>query len=333
MRLRQFILFSLFGLLGALLLGGCLEPIEMGYLSEPQSAELRKPSSSLEEASKPRPPLPEILSAEEAITNALSRLPEGEIYHNVPEDMKVGITDTIEAGIAPQVTERLQEEIQGRGDIDIVPGVRFDPSGMEMKVVTQVDEFDVFEERGGEQFVTAGTPGRWIWHITPLKAGNNLIVVKAIVKLNVPELNTTRPVEVEVFRVTRQVQVNPVYSASQFIATNWKEVLGLIIGSGSVASGITLWISRRREQEIEEASAKQKERQKDFEFEELREFEDRLKRWRTSEISDEQLKLFVEAMQMEKVKLFRYISEQEIDVRKDALRELMEKGILSTGSE
>jgi hypothetical protein len=182
----------------------------------------------------------------------LANLDKGQVYHNVPQEMQVGVAETIEAGISPQITERIKEEIQGKGNIEVESGIRFDPSGMEMKVVVQPDEFEVFEVKGGEQFVTGSNPGKWIWQVTPLKAGDNLIVVKAVVKLNVPELKITRPVEVEVFRATRRVEVNPVYSVRQFVESNWKEVLGLVIGSGSLASFITWWISKKEKEKEDE---------------------------------------------------------------------------------
>jgi hypothetical protein len=197
---------------------------------------------------------------------------------------------------------------------------------MEMKIVVKNDEFEVFEVKGGEQFVTASTPGRWIWQVTPLKAGDNLIVVKAIVKLNVPELEITRSVEVEVFRATRQVQVNPAYSASQFIASNWKEVVGLIFGSGSLVGGIILFIHSRNKKKAEEVFVEQKKLQ---ELREIKEFKDWLERWRTSEISDERLKIFIEGMEMEKDKLYRYISNKEVNISEDELRQLVAKDILS----
>ncbi len=329
MRLKWFIIFFLLGLIGTVLL--TISSIPKSTMEPPAAMD---PSRIVRPSPLATPSkLPEkVVAAEKAITNSLNQLPKGEIYHNVPEKMKVGVSDTIEAGIAPQVTERIKKEIQGKGNINVESGVRFDPSGMEMKVVVQNDEFKVFEVKGGEQFVTASTPGRWIWQVTPLKAGDNLIVVKAIVKLNVPELKITRSVEVEVFRATRQVQVNPAYSASQFIASNWKEVVGLIIGPGSLVGGITWWIVSRNKKKTEEVSVEQKKLQELSEIEELREFKDRLERWRTSEISDEQLKLFIEGMQMEKAKLFRYISNGEIDVSKDDLRQLMEKNILLISS-
>ncbi|MCY7320555.1 MAG: hypothetical protein LH660_01830, partial [Phormidesmis sp. CAN_BIN36] len=69
----------------------------------------------------------------------------------------------------------------------------------------------------------------------------------------VPALNITRPVEVEVFSATRKVEVNLAYSINQFVVTNWKEVLGLVVGSGSLASLVTWWIGKKDKKKAERA--------------------------------------------------------------------------------
>ena len=242
MKFRWFVLLSLFGLLGvvAVSLLKTTKVLNLPSAPSPQSSQ--------------QPSLPaRVVSAERAITNALAQIPKGDVYHNVPKEMQVGVSETIEAGIAPKVTEQIRKKLKGRGDINVESGVRFDPSGMEMKLVAQPDEFEVFEAKGGEQFVTADTPGKWIWRVKPLKAGNSSIIIKAIVKLSVPKLGVTRSVEVEVFSATRKVQVNLAYSIRQFVTTNWKEVLGLVIGSGSLASFSSWWIGRKDKKKVGKA--------------------------------------------------------------------------------
>ncbi|PSB20076.1 hypothetical protein C7B65_08440 [Phormidesmis priestleyi ULC007] len=273
MKLRWLTFFLLFSGLGVILIYVTSLKYDHPLKSEPSevvvSARLPKPLSSSSPQTRPpiegggaapggvtQPPKPsqqEVIFAEDAIDKALTRLRKGQVYHNVPKEMKVGVSETIEAGIAPEVTEKIRKELQGRGDIKIKSGVRFDPKSTEMKLIVQPDEFKVFEVEGGEQFVTASTPGKWLWRVTPLKSGDNLIRVKAIVKLNVPKLNITRSVEVEVFSETRDVKVNLGYSVNQFTSSNWKEILSLVIGSGSLASLVTWLIGRKDKREPEES--------------------------------------------------------------------------------
>jgi hypothetical protein len=223
-------------------------PIKEKYL--PRKIRAAKVPRSLPiPRSRPTPilsPKPTELTPEDAIEKAIGKLPKGQIYHNVPEEMQVGVPELIEAGVAREVTEKIQKELQGKGKINIKSGVRYDPAGVKMKLVVSPDEFKVLGVNSGTQFISSVTPGKWVWQVIPLKAGDNLIVVKAIVDLNVPELKKTRQVEVETFSDRRNVRVNMVYSASQFVSSNWKEVLGLVIGSGSLA-GLISWVIGRRD--------------------------------------------------------------------------------------
>jgi hypothetical protein len=189
-----------------------------------------------------------IAAGEIAIKKALTKFPKGQVYHNVPEKMQVAVPERIEAGIAPQITEKIRKELQGRGDVFTQSGVRYDPAGVEMKLIVQPNEFKVLEIKKGKKFITTDTPGQWTWQITPLKEGSNLIVVQAIVELNVPEIKTIHPVEVEVFNAFRKVEVNWNYSFKQFVFANWKELLGVIVGSGSLAS-FAVWVFDRKSKE------------------------------------------------------------------------------------
>jgi hypothetical protein len=78
------------------------------------------------------------------------KLPQGEVYHNVPGQMKVDVAEIIKAGITSEVTDKIKQELQGKGNLDIQSGVRFDPIGLEMKLIVKPDEFEVFEVKGGK---------------------------------------------------------------------------------------------------------------------------------------------------------------------------------------
>ena len=170
-----------------------------------------------------------------AIEKAIEKLPIGEVYHNVPERMKVGVSTDIEAGIAPEVTEQIKEKIQGNEEITVESGVKFDPKGMDMNLIVSEDDFKV-KKRGKVQFVSNESPGKWRWSVTPLKSGKKRIAIEAtIVELEVTDINRTRERDISVFSDTREIDVNLGYSVSQFLFNNWQEVSGLMFGSGSLA--------------------------------------------------------------------------------------------------
>jgi hypothetical protein len=171
--------------------------------------------------------------------------------------MQVGKKERIEAGIAPKITPEILRTVGGRGQTVVRPGVQFDdqqPVDMQLRV--NPDEFKVFHSTPDKQYVTAAHPGKWIWEVIPLKPGENEIAVEANVNLKVPD--SSAPYNITVFRETRKVEVNWAYSTSQFVSNNWKDVLTLIIGSGSLAGGIAWWIGKQEQKKKakEESQAK-----------------------------------------------------------------------------
>jgi hypothetical protein len=194
----------------------------------------------------------------EAVINAsLDKLPVGQVYHNVPDEMKVGVEETIEAGIAPEITPEIKNEIQGRGQVNIKSGVRFDPMGMTMKLIVNPQEFKVFEQQGDEQFVTSELPGKWVWQVTPIEPGKHQMTILATLNLNLPG-SKTRTIKTIVFQDQREVKVNWEYTISGFIMTNWKELIPLIVGSGSL-SGMIGWYLAKRQEKQKQARAEQPE--------------------------------------------------------------------------
>jgi hypothetical protein len=194
-------------------------------------------------------------NASEAVINtALEKLPVGQVYHNIPDEMKVGVEETIESGIAPEITQEIKDEIQGRGQVNIKSGFRFDPMGMTMKLIVNPQEFKVFEQKGGEQLVTSKLPGNWVWQVTPIEPGNHQITIVATLSLNLPGPKT-RTIETIVFQDQREVKVNWGYTISGFIMTNWKDLIPLILAPG-VLSGLIGWFLEKQQEKQKQARAK-----------------------------------------------------------------------------
>ena len=189
--------------------------------------------------------------SEAVINEPLDKLPVGQAYHNVPDEMKVGVEETIEAGIAPQITQEIKNEIQGRGQVKIKSGVRFDPMGVTMDLIVKPQEFQkfkVFPQKGDEQFVTSELPGKWVWQVTPIEPGNHPIMIVATVNLSPPG-SKTRPIHTIVFQDQREVKVNWPYTISGFIMNNWKELIPLILGPGPLGGLIGWYWEKRQEQQ------------------------------------------------------------------------------------
>ena len=193
-----------------------------------------------------RPPV----QPNELINEKLRRLPIGQVYHNIPKEMQLGKEENIIAGIAPKITQRIKDELKGKGKIYVKTGVKFNPSGVEMKLITDPQDFKVLKIRSGKQFVTSELNGFWSWNIIPLSAGEKLINIEASIDLKVDELGITRTMPFTVFSDKRKVKVNWKYLIRQFISKNWKEISTFVVGSGSIA-GIASWLWARRKEKLE----------------------------------------------------------------------------------
>ncbi|MCY7320945.1 MAG: hypothetical protein LH660_03870 [Phormidesmis sp. CAN_BIN36] len=108
MRFRWLILSFFFGLLGVIAINFLTSP---AYFTIEKSAPPYPSTAAIQPSLLP--PLPgKVVSAERSIADALAQLPKGEVYHNVPEEMQVGVSETIEAGIASKVTEQIKKRLQ-----------------------------------------------------------------------------------------------------------------------------------------------------------------------------------------------------------------------------
>lgn len=189
------------------------------------------------------------IKAQIAIDKAISILPLGEAFHNIPIEMVAGNTTIIEAGIGNNIKKEVQKELVGNGKVQINKKVHFNPFGVKMFLDVNKEDFKVRLLSDEEQQITSKEPSIWRWEVTPLKAGQHLILVKATVEIKVPELDIVTKKTVEVFKAKRKVNVNWQYSVYQFITQNWKEATGLIFGTGSLAAFINWWLAKKEKRE------------------------------------------------------------------------------------
>lgn len=183
------------------------------------------------------------------IDNAIDKLLVGQAFHNVPNEMKVGATYKIEAGIAAQQISKNQilKLLQGEGKPQIVPNVRYDPTGIKMDLLVNYDQFKVYPFSNGEQLVSSKEPAKWIWEVTPLSSGKHHLTLVASVNLEIPETHKSVTHKFIVLEENIPVQINFQYSLLHFITSNWKEVISLIFGSGSLAAAIGWFLAKRHE--------------------------------------------------------------------------------------
>jgi hypothetical protein len=208
----------------------------------------------------PKPSLDPDEVMDRAAERALSKLPRGDLYHSVPLKMKVQKQSIIEAGIAPRMSQKILDELQKRPYSQIKQGIKYSPSGVEMKLITRKDDFDVLAlHMQDKQRILKESPGKWKWLVTPLNSGKRLVTIQAIVYVKNPANKEKESFPYEVFSQEIAIESDPAYSFTQFFATNWDKVIGLIIGSGSLASGVTWWLGQRKKKVEPPAEPQEKE--------------------------------------------------------------------------
>lgn len=180
------------------------------------------------------------------IENSLNKLPLGIAFHNVPINMRVGESDIIEAGMVISMSRKeIEKELLGSKDIKIKERVRYNPIGVKMFLDVDKEAFKTRLVSELEQPVISQMPSIWRWEITPIKSGRKLVILRATSEIKVPELNINRKVNTEIFKDIREVKVNLSYSTTEFIGKSWKEIVGILIGSGSLVGFISWAINKR----------------------------------------------------------------------------------------
>ena len=152
--------------------------------------------------------------------------------------MQANKSAIIQAGIT---LDKIPSELSAIGNVEIRNNVSYDPLGIEIKLNVDEETFKVREISVGEKPIVSVSPELWMWEITPLKAGNHQMVILAVIKLKVPEIDKEYRRDIIVFSEEREVKVNYTYSLAKFTENNWKQVSGLIFGSGSLAWFLKWW--------------------------------------------------------------------------------------------
>jgi hypothetical protein len=160
------------------------------------------------------------------VRDSFERLPTAQVLHNISNEMKLGVKETIQVSISKEITEemlaQLQRESNRKGIVE--KGVHYDPRGVEMTLIAEPDEFKIFPISVGKQYVIPDKPTKWSWEITPLKPGNNLIVLSALVDFYLPELEKPLVESVEIFNEKVLVKSDFYHILKQDLRGNWSGI-------------------------------------------------------------------------------------------------------------
>lgn len=167
-----------------------------------------------------------------------------EVTYNFSDKMKIGEKGFIQVEVSAETaTKMLGKNIPLKDTAE--------PRGIEMSLVAAPDEFKVLQIRDGKQYVFPGDTVQWEWEVTPLKVGNNLIVLKADIEYQISELEKTFPREFTIFEKRVLITSNWYDLIKQALIINWKDSFTLA-GSFWIFSWWTKRMSKDQNSKIEQ---------------------------------------------------------------------------------
>jgi hypothetical protein len=163
---------------------------------------------------------------------------QGLLVFNPPEEMRQGISDRIEVGIARSADfrEALSDGLRGRGQ----PRYEEIETSSLMTVELRGDAFQVTSYSPPEQVVAP--TARWEFDVRPIRAGQQTLTLCVCLRLTAPEL---APLggghrSVPVLERSIRIRVSMAYSTRRFVAGNWQWLIATVAGLGG---GIAAWIA------------------------------------------------------------------------------------------
>jgi serine/threonine protein kinase len=176
-------------------------------------------------------------------TDRLSRtvrslVQQGLLVFNPPEEMRQGITDRIEVGIARSADfrEALSEGLRGRGQ----PRYEEIETSSLMTVELRGDAFQVTSYSTPEQVVAPAA--RWEFDVRPTRAGQQTLTLCVCLRLTGREFDPLGGGRrsVPVLERSIRIRVSMAYSTRRFVAGNWQWLIATVAGLGG---GIAAWIA------------------------------------------------------------------------------------------
>jgi hypothetical protein len=191
--------------------------------AEPRLIEPETPPASA-------PPQPDFA---EMVENELDELTPGNILFNPSEEMKVGVTERVEARIAKSDTAEFTLTLKGRGE----PQIERISVGTCMAVRLTGAKFDIESLSHEEQLVADDRFTQWEWDVTPLKRGVHSLFLGVTVRIKIPDYGEEKK-DFPVLEKKIKVTVNPIYSTHEFMGDHWEWIIGALMGSGAIGWGI-----------------------------------------------------------------------------------------------
>lgn len=163
----------------------------------------------------------------------------GKVLYNPPDRMRVGVVERVEVRISREEPDDLAAGLQGRGD----PRVEDLLVGTAMRARLQGGAFDITPIGSEVQQLTSQGFREWRWDVIPTASGNHpLSIIVSVLHEKYPD----GPIEeAPPFERRIDVSVNPGYSLSKWLSSNWEKPIFALGGIIAIIEGYRrLWLRR-----------------------------------------------------------------------------------------
>lgn len=177
---------------------------------------------------------------ERIIIETFDKLDKGVFFSNIPNQMKVGQEEAIEAGLIKEKTDLYELNLDRARKLTFEKEITYNPLAVEINLNVDLEKFAVKKISTGKKSTVTpnGKPELWKWQITPLTPGKSNIFLTANVSFEVPELEQVYYREINATTQQVSVKSNLLETIGDFIIRNWLKFLIVLLAP---ILGIFFW--------------------------------------------------------------------------------------------
>jgi hypothetical protein len=165
-----------------------------------------------------------------SIRHAQASFDKGQIAFNPPSNMHQGVSDYITVRISRSAADSaIALAMSGGGVVQRKPINVGDI--MQVSLVGKDGAFDVLPLRDSEQAIADGDFNEWVFQVTPLKSGNHVLELQAVIKIRLSD-TLLEPLEITAIDKPIVISVDQFYPIKKFFndPSNLKWVAGGLFG-------------------------------------------------------------------------------------------------------
>jgi hypothetical protein len=194
----------------------------------------------------PPPTSAPTMTTDDLMEQAYAQLREGQLAFNPPQEMRLGESAVVRLRLTRYANVAAPTLVAGLGSDRrvLTDTVRV---GSTMRAQLSGDTFQVESLSSEEQLVVGDAYNEWAWRVAPQAGGRHALTLRISAVITVDREKMIRDFPVKETTVT--VQVSLMRTVGQALGNHWKELLGMLVPTGSGAVGIWVWQKLRRKRD------------------------------------------------------------------------------------